>query len=115
VKLSKVAIAFLHKIMLKGWDMVMLVITIPWYGQLSCRFLSRVGNLLILDGCRIVHALKAISERMNIGRDLKFKVEIVMVEIHLPSQTQIQISPNNIHINIGFCKINGTLYEDTSL
>jgi hypothetical protein len=82
---------------------------------LSWRFFSRVGNLLILEGCRIVHALEATSERMNIGRDLKLKVEIAMVEIHLPSQIQIQISTNNIHINIGFCKINGTLYEDTSL
>jgi hypothetical protein len=54
---------------------------------LSWRFLGRVGNLLIPEGCRIVHALEAISERTNIGGDLKLKVEIDMVEIHLPSQT----------------------------
>ncbi len=95
--------------------MVMLVITIPWYGQLSWKFLGRVGNLLIPKGCWIVHALKATSEGMNIGRDLTLKVEIAMVEIHLPSQAWIQISPNNIHINIGFYKINGTFYENTSL
>jgi len=52
---------------------------------------------------------------MNIRRDLKLKVEIAMVEIHLPSQAEIQICSNDIHINIGFYKINGTLYEDTSL
>jgi hypothetical protein len=83
--------------------------------QLSWRFLGRVGNLLILEGCQIVHALEAINEGMNIGGDLKLKVEIAMVEIHLPFEILIQISPNNIHINIGFCKINVTFYEDTSL
>jgi hypothetical protein len=115
VKLSKVATIILHITLLRAWDMVMLIITIPWYGQLSWRFLGRVGNLLIPEGCRIVHALEATSEGMNIARDLKLKVEIAMVEIHLSSQTHIQISPNNIHFNIGFYKINGTLYEDTSL
>jgi hypothetical protein len=48
---------------------------------------------------------------MNIGGDLKLKVEIAMVEIHLLSQTQIQISPNNIHINIGFYEIDGTFMK----
>jgi len=103
-----VAASLLHITLLKGCDMVMLVITIPWYGQLSWKFLGRVGNLLILKGCRIVYALEAPSEGMNIGGDLKLKVEIAMVEIHLLSQTQIQISPNNIHINISFYKIDGT-------
>jgi hypothetical protein len=88
VKLNKVATTLLHITLFKGWHMVMLVITIPWDGQLSWKFLGRIGNLLIPEGRRIVHALEATSEGINIGRDLKLKVEIAMVEIHLPSQAQ---------------------------
>jgi hypothetical protein len=45
------ATTLLHITLFKGWDMVMLIVTIPWYGQLSWKFLGRVGDLLILKSC----------------------------------------------------------------
>jgi len=50
VKLNKVVTILLPITLLKAWDMVVLIITIPWYNQLSWRFFGRVGNLLILEG-----------------------------------------------------------------
>jgi hypothetical protein len=64
-----VATTLLHITLFKGWDMVMIIITIPWDGQLSWKLLSRVGNLLIPEGCWIVYALEATSEGISYGGD----------------------------------------------